>query len=48
MEDKHTPVYLLLQQYPESIICKLDLLNFISCELNIKSTQFCDTTILTY
>ena len=48
IEDKHIPYYLLLQQDPESIIHNSDLLKFILRELDLTSTQLCDTTILTY
>ena len=48
IEDNHTPGYLLLQQDLESFIHNSELLNLIPCELDIKSTLFCDTTILTY
>ena len=47
-EDKNTPGYLLLQQDPESIIRNSDLLHLIPCEIDLASTSFCDTTILTY
>ena len=48
IEYNHTPGSLLLQQYPEIIIHNSDLLNFILCELELSSTPFCDTKILTY
>ena len=48
IEDKHTIGYLLLQQYPESIIYSSCVLNLIQCELDITSTPFCDITILPY
>ena len=48
IEDTHTTVSLLLQQYYESIIHNSDLLNLIPCEIDIKSTPFFDITILTY
>ena len=48
IKDNHTPVYLLLQQYPESLLHNLDLLNFIPFEPDLTSTLFCDTTIITY
>ena len=48
IEDKHTPGSLLLQQDPESLLHNSDLINSISSELDIKSTIFCDTIILTY
>ena len=41
-------VYLLLWQDPEGRIHYSDLLNLIPCELDIKSTPFSDTTIITY
>ena len=40
IEYKHTPVSLLLREYPESRIHNSDLLNFIPCELDPKSTPF--------
>ena len=48
IEDNHTPGSLFLRQYPESHIHDSDLLNLIPCELDLVSTPFCDTTILTY
>ena len=48
IEYKQTPGYLLLQQDTEIILHNLDLLNLILCELDIKSTPFCDATIITY
>ena len=48
IEDKHTPGYLLLQQYPESHAHNSEFFNFIPCELDITSTPFRDTTILIY
>ena len=48
MEDKHTPCYLLLLQDPESHINNSDFLKFITCELDLTSTPFSDTTILKY
>ena len=48
IEDNHTPGYLLLQQYLESVISNLDLLNLIPCELDIIPTPFSNTKILTY
>ena len=47
IEDKHTPGSLLLQQYPERFIHNSDLLNLIPCELDITSTPFRYTKILT-
>ena len=47
LEDKHTPGYLLLQQYTKIIIHNSDLLKLIPCELDITSTPFIYTTILT-
>ena len=47
-EDNHTPSYLPLQKYPESIFHIYYLRNYIPCELDLESTPFCDTTILTY
>ena len=48
IEYKHNPGYLLLQQYPESNVHNSDLLNLITCELDLTYTPFCDTKILTY
>ena len=48
IEDKHTPGSLLLQQYPEYHIHNSDFLYLIPYELDLTSTKFCDTTILTY
>ena len=47
-EDKHTPGSLLLQQDPENHIHNSDLLNLIPCDIDLTSTPFCDTKILTY
>ena len=47
-KDKHTPGYLLLQKYLESLIHNSDHLNLIQFELDITSTPFLDTTILAY
>ena len=44
----HTPGSGLLRQYPEMHIHNSDLLKLIPCELDIASTPFCDTKILTY
>ena len=40
IEDKHTPGSLLLWQYPEGCIHDLDLLNLITCKLDLTSTTF--------
>ena len=48
IEYKNTPGSVLIQQYPESIIHDSDLLNLITCELDLKSTLFSDTPIITY
>ena len=48
IEYKHTTDYLLLQQYPESLIHNSDLLKWIPRELDITPTPFSDTTIITY
>ena len=48
MQDKHTTDYLPLQQNKESILYHSDLLNFIPSEIDITSTPFSDTIILTY
>ena len=47
-EDKHTPGYLLIQQYPGIILHNLDLINLIPCELGLTSTLFRDATMITY
>ena len=48
IEYKHTPGFLLLRKDPEGHIHDSDLLNFISCELDLKVTPFSDTTMITY
>ena len=48
IEDNHTLGYSPLKKYSESIIHGSELLNFIPCELDITSTPFCVTTIITY
>ena len=48
IEDKHTPVPLLLWQDPESRIYYLDLCNLIPCKIDLTSTPFTDETIITY
>ena len=48
IEYKHIPGYLLLQQDTESRIHNSYLFNFIPGELDLTSTQFSDTTIITY
>ena len=48
IEDKHTPGSLLLQKYPEDHINNSDLLNLIPRELDLTSTPFSNTTIITY
>ena len=48
IEDKHTPCSLILWQDPESHIHNSDRLNFITCELDLTSTPFSDTKIITY
>ena len=48
IKEKHSPGYLLLRQDPEILIHNSKLLNLIICELDITSTTFSDTTILTY
>ena len=47
IEDKHTPGYLILQQYPASLIHNSDLLNLIQCEIDLPSTPFINKKILT-
>ena len=41
-------LFILAQQYPESIIYNLDLLNLTTCKIYITPTPFFDTTIITY
>ena len=48
IEEKHTPDYLLLRKDPESHIHDSDLLNLITCKLDLTPTPFSDTTIITY
>ena len=48
IEYKHTPGYLLRQQYPESILHNSDQLNLIPCKLDITPTLVCYTKVLTY
>ena len=48
IEDKHTPGYLLLRQYPEGHIHESGFLNLIPCEIDLTSTPFSDTTVITY
>ena len=48
IEYNHTPGSLLLWQYPESHIHYSDILNLIPCELDLTSTPFRYTKIITY
>ena len=48
IEDNHTTGYLLPWQDPEGHIHDSDLLNLIPFELDLTSTPFWDTTIITY
>ena len=48
IEDKHTPGYLILCKDPEGPIHESDLLNLIACKLDLTSTPFSDTQIITY
>ena len=48
IEDTHIPSSLLLKQHPKNHVHNSDLLNFISCELDLTSTSFRDKIILTY
>ena len=48
IEDKHIPGFLLLRKDPESHIYNSDLLNLIPCKLDLTSTLFSDTKIITY
>ena len=45
---KNTQSYLLLQKYPGSLIHNSDILNLIPCELDLTSTKFSNTKIITY
>ena len=47
IEDKINPGSLILQQYPESLICNSDPINLIPYELDLTFTPFSDT-IITY
>ena len=48
IEDKNTPVSFLLQHDPEINDHNPDLLNLITCDLDLAYTPFRDTKILTY
>ena len=48
IEDKHTPGSLPLRQYPEGRIHDSELLNLIPCKIDLASTPFSDTKIITY
>ena len=48
IEENHSSVYLLLQQYPEGFIHNLDIFNFLPFEPDITYTTFCVATITTY
>ena len=48
IENNHTPGYLLIWKDTESHIHNSDLLKFIPCELDLTSTPFSDTKIITY
>ena len=45
---KHSPGSWLLRQYHGIHVNNSDLLKLIQCELDIASTPFCDTKVLTY
>ena len=47
-EDEHTTWYLLLQQYPESIIHHLGLGNLVPYELDLTCTPFFYAAIVPY
>ena len=47
LEEKHTPGSLLIQKYLEGNIHNSDLHNLIPCQLDISSTPFIDTKIIT-
>ena len=46
--EKHTTGSLLLWQYHEINIHNSDLINLIPCEIDLTTTTFCDTKIITY
>ena len=48
IEDKHTLGSLLVRKDPESLIHNSDLINLILYELDLTSTPFSDTKIITY
>ena len=48
IEYKKPPGSLPLQQYPEILVYNPYLLNFIPCELDLTSTPFFATSIITY
>ena len=48
IEENHTPGSLLIQQYTEIWVNNLDLLNIISCKIDLISTPFSGTKILVY
>ena len=48
IEDKHTPGSLILRQDPEGHIHDSDLLNLITCKLDITYIPFSNETIITY
>ena len=48
IEDRHTPGSLRISQSPEIILHIQDMINFISCELDITSTPFFHIKSLTY
>ena len=47
MEEDHTPIYLLLQQYSENLLPNLYMLNFIACKPDLPPPSFHDAIILT-
>ena len=47
-EDNNTLIYLLIQQYPESIINNLDMINLVPCELDLTPIPFWDSSMITY
>ena len=47
-EEKSTPISLLSQKYPKSILHNSDLLILIPCELDLTPNPISDTKIITY
>ena len=45
IEDRHTTVYLIVQQDSESLIHNSDILNLVPYYINLTYTPFCDANI---